>query len=48
MPRGAQIFDSYGKKFNSCLFLNYGFISLDKDTNDVELKICLDPDQKNF
>ena len=27
IPRGSQVYDSYGRKCNSRFFLNYGFIN---------------------
>jgi len=35
IPRGAPIHDSYGKKCNSRFFLNYGFINMNNDGNEV-------------
>ena len=43
IPRGDQVFDSYGKKCNSRFFLNYGFINENNDANEVPLRIVLDP-----
>ena len=37
--RGEQIYDSYGKKDNSRFFLNYGFINLNNDANEVPIKV---------
>ncbi len=42
ISRGSPVYDSYGKKCNSRFFLNYGFINLNNDRNDVNLKISLD------
>lgn len=42
IPRGAPIHDSYGKKCNSRFFLNYGFINMNNDGNEVNLKFELD------
>ena len=39
IPRGEQVYDSYGKKCNSRFLLNYGFINLNNDANEVPLKI---------
>jgi len=41
IPRGETVFDSYGKKCNSRFFLNYGFINLDNDADEVPLTIAL-------
>lgn len=37
IPRGEQVYDSYGRKCNSRFFLNYGFINLNNDANEVPL-----------
>lgn len=42
IPRGEQVYDSYGKKCNSRFFLNYGFIVLNNDGNEVALKVPYD------
>lgn len=42
ISRGSPVYDSYGKKCNSRFFLNYGFINLNNDGNEVNLKISLD------
>ena len=39
IKRGEQVYDSYGKKDNSRFLLNYGFINLNNDANEVPLKI---------
>lgn len=39
IKKGEQIYDSYGKKCNSRFFLNYGFIVLDNDGNEVAVKV---------
>ena len=39
ISRGSPVYDSYGKKCNSRFFLNYGFINLNNDGNEVNLKI---------
>lgn len=39
IKRGDQVYDSYGKKCNSRFFLNYGFINLNNDANEVPLKV---------
>ena len=38
------MYDSYGKKCNSRFFLNYGFINLNNDANEVPLKVYYRPD----
>lgn len=38
------MYDSYGKKCNSRFFLNYGFINLNNDANEVPIKIYYNPD----
>lgn len=42
IPRGSPVHDSYGKKCNSRFFLNYGFINVPNDGNEVPLKLALD------
>lgn len=44
IKRGEQVYDSYGKKCNSRFFLNYGFINLNNDANEVPLKVYYNPD----
>jgi len=39
IPRGEQVYDSYGKKCNSRFLMNYGFIAEDNDGNEVAVKI---------
>ena len=39
IKRGEQVYDSYGKKCNSRFFLNYGFINLNNDANEVPIKV---------
>ena len=41
IPRGEQVYDSYGKKCNSRFLLNYGFINLNNDANEVPLVVYL-------
>lgn len=42
IPRGDQIYDSYGKKCNTRFLLNYGFINLNNDGNEFPFKAQLD------
>ena len=44
IKRGEQIYDSYGKKCNSRFLLNYGFINLDNDANEVPIKVYYNED----
>ena len=37
--KGEQIYDSYGKKCNSRFLLNYGFIVLENDGNEVAVTV---------
>lgn len=39
IPRGEQVYDSYGKKCNSRFFLNYGFINEPNDGDEVPIKV---------
>lgn len=40
------MYDSYGKKCNSRFFLNYGYINLNNDANEVPIKIYYNPDDQ--
>jgi protein-histidine N-methyltransferase len=44
IKRGDQIYDSYGKKCNSRFLLNYGFINLNNDANEVPIKVYYNED----
>ena len=44
--RGEQVYDSYGKKDNSRFLLNYGFINLNNDANEVPLKVSYNSDDQ--
>jgi protein-histidine N-methyltransferase len=44
IKRGDEIYDSYGKKCNSRFLLNYGFINLDNDANEVPIRISYNED----
>ena len=44
IPRGDEIYDSYGRKCNSRFFMNYGFILEGNTDNEVPIKIPLDED----
>ena len=46
VKRGEQVYDSYGKKCNSRFFLNYGFINLNNDANEVPLKVYYNVDDQ--
>ena len=43
IPRGDQVFDSYGKKCNTRFLLNYGFINLNNDANEFPIDVKIDP-----
>jgi histone-lysine N-methyltransferase SETD3 len=50
IKRGEQVYDSYGKKCNSRFFMNYGFINLDNDANEVPVRVYYndeDPHKEN-
>lgn len=40
IPKGSEIYDSYGQKCNSRFLLNYGFTIPDNDVNEVVFFIC--------
>ena len=40
------MYDSYGKKCNSRFFLNYGFINLNNDANEVPIKVHYNTDDQ--
>ena len=42
IPRGSQVYDSYGRKCNSRFFLNYGFINQPNDANEVPITVSFD------
>mgnify|MGYP000153053539 CR=1 FL=1 len=48
IPRGEQVYDSYGKKCNSRFFLNYGFINLNNDANEVPLIVQLNKEDPGY
>ncbi len=48
LERGAQVYDSYGKKCNSRFFLNYGFINPGNDANEVPLTIYLKQEDPGY
>ena len=48
IPRGEQVYDSYGKKCNSRFFLNYGFINLNNDANEVPLIVHLNKEDPGY
>lgn len=39
LARGAPVHDSYGKKCNSRFFLNYGFINMNNDANEIHARM---------
>ena len=45
IPRGAQVYDSYGRKCNSRFFLNYGFINQPNDANEVPIMVNIDKEK---
>jgi len=42
IERGAQVFDSYGRKCNNRFFINYGFTVLDNPDNEAVLRVAID------
>ena len=48
IPRGEQVYDSYGRKCNSRFFLNYGFINLNNDANEVPIVVRFDPEDPGY
>ena len=42
IPKGSQIFDSYGRKCNSRFFMNYGFIVDKNDADEVAIQMRYD------
>jgi histone-lysine N-methyltransferase SETD3 len=42
------VYDSYGRKCNSRFFLNYGFINLGNDANEVPIVVRLDPSEESY
>ena len=45
IPRGSQVYDSYGRKCNSRFFLNYGFINQPNDANEVPVIVTLNKEK---
>ena len=43
ITRGQEVFTSYGTKCNSRFFLNYGFVNLVNDANEVHITANMDP-----
>jgi histone-lysine N-methyltransferase SETD3 len=43
-----EVYDSYGKKCNSRFFLNYGFINLNNDANEVPLIVFLNKEDPGY
>jgi histone-lysine N-methyltransferase SETD3 len=41
IPRGEQVFDSYGRKCNSRFFVNYGFTLEDNEDNEATIRVGL-------
>jgi len=48
IARGSEVYDSYGKKCNSRFFLNYGFINLNNDANEVPLLVQLNKEDPGY
>lgn len=48
IPRGAQCYDSYGRKCNSRFFVNYGFALEDNPDNECVINVQLDPKDAGF
>src|SRR4051812_31982712 len=48
IKRGEQVCDSYGRKCNSRFLLNYGFINMDNDANEVAVRVPFDPDDESI
>lgn len=48
IERGAQCFDSYGRKCNSRFFVNYGFALEDNPDNECVMNVELDPNDPHF
>lgn len=48
IPRGSQVYDSYGRKCNSRFFLNYGFINMNNDANEVPIIVPLNKSDPGY
>lgn len=48
IPRGAQVFDSYGRKCNSRFFVNYGFGLEENEDNEAVMRIGLPEDDPHY
>ena len=42
IPRGDEIYFTYGRKSNAKFFMRYGFLIPDNEANTIELKVPLD------
>lgn len=43
IPRGASVYETYGRKCNSRFLLNYGFVLPNNDANEVALRVFYKP-----
>lgn len=41
IPRGGQVYDSYGEKCNNQFFLNYGFVCVPNEHNKVKMRLII-------
>jgi len=48
IPRGEQVFDSYGRKCNSRFFVNYGFTLDENDDNEVVIRVALPTNDPHY
>ena len=48
IPRGEQVYDSYGRKCNSRFFVNYGFTLEDNDDNEVVIRVALPKSDQHY
>ena len=48
IPKGNEVFDSYGRKCNSRFLLNYGFIVENNDSNEFPFMVKFTEKCKNY
>ena len=46
--KGSEVFNSYGRRSNENLLLDYGFSMLDNEWDDFEIQLCADCDEQHF
>ena len=47
-PRGSEVFNSYGRRHNENLLMDYGFAMLDNQWEVVDVTLSLERDEENY